>query len=102
MKSRQIYELRTINLKVRESGGGAGHTEDGGDKDGGDKGGGGKDGGNKDGRVVLAVVLSVAVVAVLFVIYRKKGKRLNSNQRPADTKDVEEPLQHVNVSTGWF
>ncbi|KAK2863488.1 hypothetical protein Q5P01_003021 [Channa striata] len=88
--------ITTVTLTVTESGGGAGHTGDGGDKDGGDKGGGGKDGGNKDGRVVLAVVLSVAVVAVLFVIYRKKGKRLNSNQRHADTKDVEEPLQHVN------
>ncbi|KAK2863469.1 hypothetical protein Q5P01_003002 [Channa striata] len=78
--------ISSVQLQVKDSGGGAGHTGDGGDKDGGDK----------DRRVVLAVVLSVAVavavaVAVGFVIYRKRGKKLNSNRGPTDEEDVDEP-----------
>ncbi|KAK2863474.1 hypothetical protein Q5P01_003007 [Channa striata] len=62
----------SIHLTVVQSGGGAGHTEDGGDKDGGDK----------DGHVGLVAGLSFVGVLVLaacitggFVIYKKhKGR----------------------------
>ncbi|KAK2812110.1 hypothetical protein Q5P01_000077 [Channa striata] len=64
-----------IQLTVRDSGGGAGRTEEGGDKDGGDK------DGNNSGHVGLAVGLTVAAAAsvavavvVGFLIYRKRGK----------------------------
>ncbi|KAK2863456.1 hypothetical protein Q5P01_002989 [Channa striata] len=69
--------ITTVTLSVKDSGGGAGRTEDGGDTGGGDK-----DGGDKDGHVGLVAGLSVlsvfVIAAVVGLVIFSKSKDQNS------------------------